>query len=381
MTRELHLLKKDDLPGEIEIHTDLLSIVPSALSRKRALKTGRETQDPMEDEKGIKNCILCDPDRKHPGTSKGRVLIEDRVGCFDNDFPYLPGDQNVIYLWHSNPECREKCLHRFKLSDFSKTELYWLIKGAIKLGNKYPQPNKTSYDLMRMVAGFNLGKLAGQSIRHFHIQYGWEVVLDRRQISGTELALYFEELKYNDLILHEDERTMVIAPWTPKGQFALDIYFKGKYEIVKMDETDIRTLAVFGERIIKKYLDLGIQNLNIVFSNSPKDREIEPLVVHFVPRVNMTALYEISGVNVVDTPPQKIAEEFRRHDLSGHGVLNWANLLQEVDAFDPDQHFELRIEECMKQSPGTGNREKKHDQGKKKNRTDMEAPPKAAQKK
>jgi hypothetical protein len=43
-----HLLNKNDLAGEIEIHTDLLSDVPSALSRKRAPKTGRERQESME---------------------------------------------------------------------------------------------------------------------------------------------------------------------------------------------------------------------------------------------------------------------------------------------------------------------------------------------
>ncbi len=345
MVRELFMLHKNDLAGEIEIHSDFLSLEPSALSRKRALKTGREKQEPMKDPNGPENCILCDPQKKPQGTSMEREIIKDRVACFENDFPYLPGDQQVIYLAYGeqDSEIRKKFLHRYKLEDFGRSELYWLVKGSIILGNNYPIPDRT-YDLMRMVVGFNLGKLAGQSIPHFHIQYGWEVVLDRRTISQKAIDLYFEELEFNDLIIYSDDRLKVIAPWTPKGQFALDIYFNDKFEISEMDETDIRTFAVIGNRIIKKYRELGIENLNIVFSNSPKGRKIEPLIVHFVPRVNMTALYEIKGVNVVDTPPNQIAVEFRRPGPDGSQGINWSQLIQESSEFDPDQLFMSEIE-------------------------------------
>lgn len=44
MPRDYHLLHQDNMPGEINIHQDLLSIMPSALSRKRALKAGSEQQ-------------------------------------------------------------------------------------------------------------------------------------------------------------------------------------------------------------------------------------------------------------------------------------------------------------------------------------------------
>lgn len=346
MPRELHLLHKNDLQGEIEIHSDLLSIMPSALSRRRALKVGRESQKLMEDPAPEK-CILCHPEQKPVGMSRHSVLIEDKVAFFDNDFPYLPRHQKVVFLWHSVEQRRLKGLHRCQLDHFGMSELFWLTKGCIDLGKDYPVPVET-FDLMRMVMGFNIGSLAGQSIPHFHAQYGWEVVLNRRPISECELELYYEELEHSDLVIYRDERIRVIAPWTPKGQFALELHFCRKYEITEMDDKDIAYLTVFGHAIIKKYLSLGIRNLNIVFSNSPHGRKIEPLVVHFVPRVNMTALYEIKGVNVVDTPPQKIAEEFRRHGANGQEAINWAELTRDATGFSADSVFEEEINTQIK---------------------------------
>ena len=326
-------MHKNDLPGEIEIHTDLLSIAPSALSRKRALKVGREKQLPMED--GGKFCLLCNPERKEPGSSPVEVILENRVASFINDFPYLPGDQRVLFLWHSEEELRKKAFHRCALSALDGVELYWMMAGCLKLGREFQVPVRT-YDLMRMVAGFNIGRLAGQSIPHFHMQYGWEVALEHRSISQEELDLYFEELAYCDLVIYENKQIRIVAPWTPKGQFALEIHFRDKFDILEMDEGDVRLFACLGRRIMEEYIGLGIQNLNIVFGGSPKGRKIEPLVVHFVPRVNMTALYEIRGVNVVDTPPQKIAEEFRRG-------INWVDLMRQVAAFDPEAEIERRL--------------------------------------
>jgi len=347
----MHLLKKNDLPGEIEIHTDLLSTLPSALSRKRALKAGREHQAIMPDP-GTATCILCRPELKSVSSYPHEELIPDRVGHFENDFPYLSGDQRVIYLWHSELAKRTDGLHRVKLEDFGKSELYWLTKACVVLGKKYQAPDRT-HDLMRMIVGFNLGRLAGQSIPHFHVQYGWEIVLDRRTITEKELGLYFEELSHSELVLYENDRIKVVAPWTPKGQFALELYFNRKYEIVELDDWDLATLAIYGHRIVQKYLSLGIQNLNIVFANSPKGRKTEPLVIHFVPRVNMTALYEIKGVNVVDTPPQKIAEEFRRHG-GDEEPINWIDLYNQVQNFDADATFDADLNRMLQKANKSG---------------------------
>lgn len=349
-----YLLRTNSLPSDIDIHSDILSVVPSALSRKRALKAGRERQEEMLDRRGPASCILCNPSLKPPGTSEFEELIPNRCGDFLNDFPYLPGDQRVIFLWNKDKAIREKLIHRVKLSQLEKLDLYWLLKGCIERGNQYKSQREHSNDVsigedllrkipdqMRMVVGFNFGRLAGQSISHFHAQYGWEVVLNPRSISDNALQLYFEELRWADLIIHETDKVRIVAPWTPMGQYALDVYFVDKYDICEMTDEDLKIFATVGHAVVQKYLSLGIQNLNIVFTNSPDNKKIEPLMVHFVPRVNMTALYEIRGVNVVDTPPSKIAEEFKRYTGGETKEINWVELIRDASLFDPDEAYNL----------------------------------------
>jgi len=351
--KPLLTLKTNSLPGDIDIHSDLLSVLPSALSRKRALKAGREKQKRMQDSKGAGRCLLCDPaGNKPPGSSPCDIVIANRVADFVNDFPYLPADQRVLFLWHNDKSVRQAHLHRFRLRDLRRMELYWLVRGCIVRGEQYRSPNPKKHgddqapdllrrapDLMRMVVGFNLGGLAGQSIPHFHVQYGWEVVLNPRSFSPSQLQLYFEELVDSDLIIWQNDQVRIVAPWTPMGQFAIDLYFVGKYDICDLSDDDLKVFATFGHAIIQKYISLGIQNLNVVFTNSPDKKQIEPLVVHFVPRVNMTALYEIKGVNVVDTPPAKIAEEFRRVLSTGKEEINWSDLLKVAHDYNPDKEF------------------------------------------
>lgn len=357
MRREFHLLQKNDLPGEIEIHTDLLSSMPSALSRKRAEKVGNIRQKDMDDPKGAKGCILCHPDLRPRGANPLEVLIDDKVACFGNDYPYLPADQRVIFLWNHDEGAREQALHKTRISEVTHRELYWLLLGAIKCGQAYRQPEHT-YDLMRMVCGLNLGRLAGQSQPHVHLQYGWEVALHRRSISPQELDLYFEELNYEKLILFESHpstdatKLRLVVPWTPKGQFAVDLYFTDKYQLTEMGENDIRAFAFIGEAIIQRYRSLGIKNLNIVFSNSPYGRKIEPLTAHFVPRVNVAALYEISGVNVVDTPPSRIVEEFRSQGTDG--TRPWSDIIGAAIAASEEELSAAYALEAAQSKGGNG---------------------------
>ena len=118
----------------------------------------------------------------------------------------------------------------------------------------------------------------------------------------------------------------------------LDVDLKNSCE---MTDEDLKIFATVGHAVVQKYLSLGIQNLNIVFTNSPDNKKIEPLMVHFVPRVNMTALYEIRGVNVVDTPPSKIAEEFKRYTGGETKEINWVELIRDASLFDPDEAYNL----------------------------------------
>jgi galactose-1-phosphate uridylyltransferase len=340
-------LRKNTLPGDIDIHSDLLSVLPAALSRRRGLKVGKALQTEMQDNKGPKECILCHPGKKARNLSLKEDIIPNRVADFLNDFPYLPADQRIIFLWHEEPTIRENCLHKFKLADLRKMELFWLLKGCLTRGKAYRNSQRDNLlrlapDLMGMVVGFNLGSLAGQSQPHIHAQYGWEVVLNPRRLSQKQLALYYEELQSAGLVLHgekDNDAIKVIVPWTPMGQFAVDLHFSGKHDICDMTDEDVKIFAVLGHAIIQKYLSLGIQNLNIVFTNSPYDKQLEPLIIHFVPRANLAALYEIKGVNVVDTPPSMIVEEFR-HQVSGAGpILDWSELIEQAKSYDPDTEF------------------------------------------
>lgn len=338
-------LRKMGLVGEIDIHSDILSIAPSALSTRRALKVGRVLQKQMSDKKGgYQKCIVCDPDENRPqNTSRNEVIIPGRVSGFRNDYPYLPEDQLVLYMWHDDLRVRQGAFHRYRLRDFGELELYWLVEAAIERGRRFNTPAFTG-DIWRMVVGFNLGTLAGQSLPHFHLQYGWEVALEPRVIKKEALALYFKELEDEQLIIYSDERVRLVAPWTPKGQYATELYFVNKCEFRQLDRTDIQYFAVFGAEIIRRYMAIGIQNLNIVFTNSPVERETEPLVAHFVPRVNMAALYEIRGVNVVDTPPRNIAVEFTK--VNSHREDNrslWPNVARNAQRFDPNKLYEDRV--------------------------------------
>lgn len=291
--KEFHILKRAELPGEIEIHSDIFSVIPSAISSRRFSKVHQEKQEPMEDKKGADKCYICDWKTKKEGTSPPVVVIPHRVANFKNDFPYLSADQRLVFLWHDDIKVRKKCLHRFKVEDFGKIDLYWLLKGCSQLGYKYQVP-RDNFTIMRMVCGFNLGKLAGQTIPHFHAHYGWEVIFNEKTITAAEFALYLEEIEEAKLLLYDNHDIKLIVPWTPKGQYALDIYFKEKYEITDLNNDDIKTFAILGDKIIKKYVKLGIQNLNIVFTNSAYQRRTQPLIAHFVPRVNLPALVVVN---------------------------------------------------------------------------------------
>ena len=123
----------------------------------------------------------------------------------------------------------------------------------------------------------------------------------------------------------------VVAPWTPKGQYHLDLHFVTKFEVHKLDETDLRIFAHLGHRILEHYRrELTIENVNIIFIGSPLQRQMIPVIARFIPRVNMPALYEYLGVNVVDTPPTDIAAEFRKN-------IRWEDELRNARAYDQEK--------------------------------------------
>lgn len=322
------MLKKSELAGGVEIHTDLLSVIPTALSRKRSQRLGKPKQESNADNiGGADNCLFCNPEKL-----QGQPTLEYKVnGCvagFSNAAPYMPYDQKVMYLWHDDLETRKNTLHIFKLEDLRREELYFLLKAAIEYGQDFAKGPIRSYDLPRMVFGFNLGRVAGQTIPHIHAQYGWDIIVGGETITEERLKLYYQELEQEQLIIHQDDKVKVIAAWTPKGQYHIDLHFN-KYEIYKLDDEDVKIFAHLGHCILEHYVKgITIQNVNIVLLSSPLQREIVPVVAQFVPRVNMPALYEILGVNVVDTPPSDIAAEFRRN-------IRWEDEIKKANSYDP----------------------------------------------
>ena len=335
---------------DIHIHDDPLCIMPSALSRKRERKPNTELQKEKEDRDRYEGCILCHPAVKKQRNSTGSELeikIPDKVATILNDFPYLPYQHRLYFLWNQGDSVKRHACHKYQIGDFGRAELYWLLRACKEDAAAFKSPPEMA-DRVRLIAGFNIGELAGQSLAHFHLQSGWEVVLNPREFTHQQLALYFNEIREEDLVIFETAHYSLIAPWTPAGKYAVDLYFTDKNEISELTDHDLRTFAVIGDTILRIYHKyLGITNVNIVLRGSPLDCSTEPLQFHFVPRVNLAAMYEILGVNVVDTFPQSIAAEFRRAHLDPNRVVlqPWPELFQSVKSFDPEHEFWKRVPE------------------------------------
>jgi len=318
-------------------HYDLLNPVPTALSQKRAERLGKPNQTPNEDRPGgAEDCNLCSPANPRYSLvtlddTPREYVLGGNVARFLNSAPYDPYDQMVLHLYDANPAVMRTRLHRVKLEDVGREELYFLTKAAFERGKEWAQTPVKTNDNPRMVGGFNFGKLAGQTVPHVHIQYGWDLPLNLPVVTDNMLACYYDELENEQLILSSTPNLKVISPWTPKGQYQIDLHF-GKRELRHMDEDDLRAFAWLGERILKFYVrQLGIQNVNVIFENSPLHKDTLPVVAKFIPRVNVYAQYEMLGVNVVDTPPEHTAGAFRG--------IRWRDEMKNAlnrEKFDPE---------------------------------------------
>lgn len=343
------LLKRNELPLHIDIHTDLYSVLPAALSQRRAFKKNKIVQEDYEDWKdGPVSCPFCNLELL-VGNPAVTYHEGSKVISFPNAAPFLPGDQRLLVLWHEDRVKRYEFAHRFLFQDFGVEEFYYLVKAAVELASGFlncadGEKLQQELNLIRCVAGFNLGRLAGQSVPHFHLQYGWEIVLDPRPFNQLIRDLYYQELDEEKLLLLGDDPDIyLVVPWTPKGQYHVEIHFKRRYQLADLDEREIRMLAFVSSRIMKLYQAAGIKNVNVLYTGSPLGKSWEPLRVQFVPRVNMTALYEMIGVNVVDTPPQKIAAFF--------SDLQWSEVMAEANQFIVDGLYEKRFNPPVQADP------------------------------
>lgn len=333
----------DEYGRNVAFHTDILDNRPAALSLQRSKKPNQMVQTPYNpDDATTDKCRLC-----HPTLLAGSPDIADfcdgKVGVFENAAPYLPLDQRLAYLKHPDQATMERRFHTYQIGQIRRMELYYLLKTTVELGKRFAQNDVSTTDLPRMIAGFNIGPNAGQSLSHIHMQYGWEVSMENLNVLPEALQLFFEELHLEGLVLHSSSghdkpNFKLVVPWTPRGQYALDIYFTKQYEIHKLEETDIKVFAWLGHRILETYRKkFRIQNVNIVFDSSPLGRCIVPVRARFVPRVNMTALYEVLGVDVVDTPPSTIFNEMR-------GIVpNWQDAVKQMLDYNPSAEYESEV--------------------------------------
>ena len=342
MDDRFSMLKETSVGQGIKMHTDLLSILPTEIAPLRQFKPDRIRQEELTDRPGGAHaCRLCVPELLdlNPQVS---YHLDGRVMSFPNVSPYLPGDQRVLALWHSEPEQRYAHAHKVRLADFSAVELYYLTRTAAELAQAFPstrQGRELCQDRYpaRCITGFNLGPLAGQSVRHVHAQYGFDLAIDPKVITPAKLSCFYEEMRDADLVLHEDDTLMLVAPWTPKGPYNLELHFPNRYELRELGDVELRAMAYFGDVILTQYRKLGIQNMNILFTGSPYLKTWEPLRVQFIPRVDQPALYEMTGVTVVSTSPGQIAAFFIN-------AIRWRDVARTACEFDPERAYAERFQ-------------------------------------
>ncbi|MBI4143918.1 hypothetical protein HY486_01595 [Candidatus Woesearchaeota archaeon] len=317
-----YLLHSAEMANDVVIHTDMLCQRPTALSRKRAAKISPPKQDPNPDMRR-EECLGCFPD-KLAKVRPVRYLAENTVVAVLNAAPYLPYDQRVLFLYNDKEDVRTERLHAHQIQQIRPEDLYYPLKAGIELGTQFAKQPLHAINPHRMVYGINIGPLAGQSQPHIHSQYAWELLVPDTAhctITRNMLNLYYEELGKAELILYSDDDIKIIAPWTPKGQYHVELHFQNKYEIRHLDEKDLNIFAYFGWRLLQYYANnRKIFNVNIDLSSSPLHTQNEPVIVKFVPRVNMPAFYELHGVDVVDTPPLDIAVALRNEFIFANEV-------------------------------------------------------------
>jgi len=333
-------------------HTDILNPRPVVLSTQRANKPGKMAQGEMQDSdidpNNREKCLLCNTDRLL-GKPTIRILLDGKVGYFINAAPFLPHDQQMIFIRHDDEIVTKTKLHIYQMQQIRKFDLYYLLAGAVELGRRHSKKVLHSTDLLRMIVGFNIGPDAGQSVPHIHAQYGWEVMLDKMDLPQKAIDLHFEELENESLVIypkkeHLDEDHLknsefkLTVPWTPHGQYAVDLFFTDKFEIHKLDEADIKIFACLGHRLLQRYDELGICNVNIIFESSPLHCQIRPVTVRFIPVVNKLALYERFGRDVVDTPPGKIVGAMTNI------ISDWKSELGEICLYDPSGEYDMVTE-------------------------------------
>ncbi len=326
-------------------HSDRYTKRASVSAPNRGFKINQAVQSEMGDNQGgAEKCIFCSDEMQRKDRN-AILLRRGRVIALPNEYPFMEWDHHVLCLWHRNFGCRMAHTHRFRLADLGLVEFFCLSMAAVERARHFPHTRDglsmlASSDSVRPLLGWNLGKLAGQSIPHLHAQYGWESVPpSTHESEQSKLQLYYEEHRDKDLILYEDKRFLVLVPWAQRTRHHVQVHIKGCYLITDLKPADLGVLAGLTRHFIGCYLTKGIQNLNITFSTtSALAHRWGPLVVDWIPRLSIPGFYEYMDCNVIDGTPEDSVGFFR-------AVRSWSEIMKEAYSVDVTRLYQDRFGE------------------------------------
>jgi hypothetical protein len=345
---EFIFLKKNDAAYTCAKHFDAFSPIPSVVAADRGYKRNQAVQKPMKDNVGgAPRCLLCNPERlaRHPKIS---LHLDDKVMSFPNAAPFFEADHRLFSLWHPELDKRYVGVHRFCLADYEEAEFCFPVLAALDRAKEFSSSPEGEKYLSegslpsRLIMGYNLGCMVGQSIQHFHLQAGWESIdPDHHYPNGIRRQLFYQELRDAELMLYEDENLVMFCPWAQRGRYHLQVHFKSMYWLQSLQPKDVTLLAVICVEALKRYLSVGINNVNIGISSSPETLHWQPVILDIVPRVNIAAFYEnCFGTNVIDTSPQVATGFFR----SGR---DWREVFDDAYRFDVEAQYHDRFVGCL----------------------------------
>lgn len=337
----------DELGASIRLHHDVLDERPVVLSMIRATKPNQMKQLIVDSEMGdplkCRFCTGLNGKRYNlTGEPEMRYLYSGKVAYFDNMAPYFSLKHLLLFLDCEDKEKMKTRLHTPQLRTIRPMDLYYLLKGCVDIGKTFEPNELHTNDMPRMVIGFNIGHLAGQSIYHLHAQLGIDVRRLPTIVAPETLQLYLKEISQAQLMIRPRDFAsngnypfILYVPWTPRGQYALDLMFPGVYSPHQLSDEQIKTFALLGHRILQAYRrKFRIQQVNMIISGSPYERKSHPVRIRFVPKVNMAAFYEVEGCDVVDTPPENIMSEFKGF------ITNWNDFDQSVASYNSEQEWD-----------------------------------------
>lgn len=193
--------------------------------------------------------------------------------------------------------------------------------------------NQGYFDMVNII---NFGKLAGASQTHPHSQDGvvrpnkitlnglerevWGNISEYiEDIFGEMINIYRNAAGSMNFFAYENERTIVVAPFAPRVPDQLDIIVKPR-NVSNLLEMCDKTREDIADSLAKSVNFLatrrGVSDFNVLLHQSTLNAYKKGFRLHFhiMPRnKNTLAGFELNGIYVVDTYPEKTAEAMREY--------------------------------------------------------------------